>query len=86
MNVVESLRGIIRHTSRTQSPTEKLVVEQLIHNDSADDYDDEWVENLSSKLKVGWLSRAGWAIWRHEQSIHNDSADDYDDKCGESFI
>ena len=42
MNIVESLKGIIGHTSRTQSPTEKkLFVEQLIHNDSADDYDDE---------------------------------------------
>ena len=33
----------------------KLFVEQLIHNDSADDYDDEWGENLSSKFKAGWV-------------------------------
>ena len=33
---------LIRHTGLTQSPTEKnLPVEQFIHNDSADDFDDK---------------------------------------------
>ena len=33
----------MRHTSRTLShPLKKLLVEQLIHNDSVDDYDDDY--------------------------------------------
>ena len=53
MNIVESLKGIIRHTSRTQHPLKKFA-------GSADDFDDKWgtVIQISS-----WLSlKVGWAI------------------------
>ena len=52
MNIVESNCPTYKSNSVTHW-SEKLVVEQLIHNDSADDYDDEWGEYLSSRFKAG---------------------------------